>query len=81
MSEITHLNVARGKTRQEVIEVLEAALRIARNEEVTEVVVVMEGKDRDGPAFFRNTDFDDGWRLMGALEYAKDAVLKGLSVR
>ena len=28
--------------------------------------------------FYKTADFEDAWKLLAALEYAKDAVLKGM---
>lgn len=42
------------------------------NGEVYDCVVVFQ--DREGPGCERSSNFNDRWRLLGALEYAKDAV-------
>lgn len=40
---------------------------------LTDVVIV--GNDRGNGAFYRMAHFDDSWRMLGAIEYAKATVI------
>jgi hypothetical protein len=55
--------------------VLEEILEWARAGHVCDIVVV--GNHAEDGEFFRNANFEDRWRMLGALEYAKDAVNRG----
>ncbi len=44
---------------------------------VTELVVVSNNMDDDGAAFEKYGAWEDRWRILGALEYAKASVHNG----
>lgn len=52
----------------------EIADRVASGD-VTEIAIV--GNDRDHCMFFRHASFTDRWRLLGALEHAKQTAFMG----
>jgi hypothetical protein len=59
---------------QETVDILSECLEMAKRGEFCDVVVVGNVNDNDGPGFYRASKFEDRWRLLGALEYAKDGV-------
>lgn len=59
---------------QETIDILSDCLEMAKRGEFMDVVVVGNVNDNDGLGFYRCAKFEDRWRLLGALEYAKDGV-------
>lgn len=75
--DVTALRIVEDTPDQDVIDALETALEMARAGQLVEVVIVGNVKDADGPGYWRSAAFDDRWRLLGALEYAKDAVHRG----
>jgi hypothetical protein len=63
---------------QQVIDYLEIALRDARSGVLTSVVLV--GELTDDNSYLVLTTVSDGWRLLGALEYAKAGVFKSIDM-
>ena len=59
---------------QETVDILSECLEMAKRGEFLDVVVVGNVNDADGLGFYRAAKFEDRWRLLGALEYAKDGV-------
>lgn len=59
------------------IAALSDALELAKKGELLDVVIVGALNDADGPGYYRNAAFQDRWRMLGALEYAKDGVNRG----
>lgn len=71
------LSVVPKSADPETIEALEDILELARSGEVLDLVVVANlTGDR---CFVRLADFADSWRALGALEYAKSAVIGGMN--
>lgn len=68
------LKIVTDEPDQDVIDVLEAALEMARAGNLVDVVVVGSVKDSDGIGYWRAAEYMDRWRILGALEYAKDGV-------
>lgn len=64
---------------QETIESIRKILDAAERGEVSNICFV--ANLNDDAAFFRSADFVNGWALLGALEYAKAAVLNGMGVK
>jgi hypothetical protein len=62
----------------EIIAMLEDMLEMARRGDVHELVIVASIREGDTPLFLRNSTFNDGWRMLGALRYAEEAVLRGM---
>lgn len=60
-----------AKRREDAGRLREIADRVEAGE-ITEFAIV--GNDREGGCFFTVGSFDDRWRLLGAIEYAKRAV-------
>lgn len=58
----------------EIVSLLEEYLDKAKKGEVFEIVIAASVNDEQGIAFTRSTVFEDRWRMLGALEYAKMAV-------
>lgn len=56
---------------------MEDIIAQAKRGEVVDIVVVCSGYFDGEPGFLRTTSFEDRWRLLGALEYAKQAVQNG----
>lgn len=56
------------------VEILEIALDMAKKGQIRDVVLVASIKDGDGPGYYRAAEFQDRWRILGALEYAKDCI-------
>ncbi|MDG4650112.1 hypothetical protein P6F26_16815 [Roseibacterium sp. SDUM158017] len=71
------LKLVTDQPDEEIIDLLELALEMAKQGVIQDVVVVASIKDEDGPAFWRGGEFNDRWRILGALEYAKDMVHRG----
>lgn len=61
---------------EDVLQSIEELIAEARAGNVVDIMVV--ANDTKGKSFVRISDFEDGWRALGALEYAKSSVLKGL---
>lgn len=59
----------------EILEGIERVVQKAREGRVTEIVFVAH--DVDSGHFERIAGFMDGWRLLGALEYARATVKSG----
>lgn len=55
-----------------LVEVVESLLADVKAGNVTDIVVV--GNHVADGCFFRSSVFADRWRLLGALEYAKDGI-------
>jgi hypothetical protein len=68
---ITKLN---RQVDQTLIEMLEGVLEDARAGNITDLVIV--GNDIASGNFYRAAKFADRWRLLGAIEYAKDGINK-----
>jgi hypothetical protein len=62
---------------QETVEIIEDLLGKAKRGEIRDFVVVCSVKDEESNGYLRHCQFNDRWRLLGAIEYAKDSVLKG----
>lgn len=77
MSNIKELNTKRQVISEEFLQDLESIIARARAGELTDMVMVCAGKDDEGMMTLRATEFQDRWRLLGALEYAKAGVLTG----
>lgn len=54
-----------------VVELLERWLARAKSGELRSVVLVGDVIDGDGPGYINAASFEDRWRMLGALEYAK----------
>lgn len=75
MNNITPISDAKIAWRKEASDYLcELADRVCSGD-ITEFVVVMH--DRKEASFERYGHFEDRWRLLGAIEYAKGAVELG----
>ena len=59
---------------QETVDILSECLEMAKRGEFTDVVVVGNINTSDELGFYRAAKFEDRWRLLGALEYAKAGV-------
>jgi hypothetical protein len=59
---------------QETVDILSECLAMAKRGEFLDVVVVGNVSDKNELGFYRCSSFKDRWRLLGALEYAKDGV-------
>ena len=66
-----------GVEDRETVEVLQDLLSKAKRGEIRDFVVVCSVNDEESNGYLRHALYKDRWRLLGALEYAKDAVLKG----
>ena len=60
----------------EILCSIEDMVAAARRGEVVDIAFVCN--DASGQAFYRMSQFQDAWRLIGALEYMKDSVLRGM---
>lgn len=58
------------------IEGLEEIVALCRSGGITSVVVVANRADEQ--CYWRHAYFNNAWSLLGALEYAKDAVMRGM---
>lgn len=74
MASASNLSILRPQARPEVVSLLEDALARAKAGQLQDVVLVASIVDSAGPAYFRVADFLDRWRILGALEYAKDSI-------
>ena len=62
---------------QETVDILNECLEKAMRGEFLDIVVVGNVNDNNGLGFYRAAKFEDRWRLLGALEYAKHGVQRG----
>lgn len=62
---------------QETVEILEDLLEKAKRGEIRDLVVVCSVSDEESNGYLRHSLFKDRWRLLGAIEYAKDSVMQG----
>jgi len=60
-----------------VLQGIEHVVKEARAGKITEIVCV--ANDKSEKAFVRISGFSDAWRILGALEYAKQTVHKGMN--
>lgn len=60
---------------QETIEVLRDMLGKAERGEIRDFVIVCSVNDSESNGYLRHALYKDRWRLLGAIEYAKNAVL------
>ena len=67
----------RNTRKDAILERLADITRRAEAGEIQDIVIVASVKDDEGPGYMRASEFADRWRILGALEYAKDSVLKG----
>ncbi|MAM60859.1 hypothetical protein [Maritimibacter sp. UBA3975] len=61
----------------DTVDLIETVLAMAKRGELRDVVVVGAVNDEDGTGFYRAASFSDRWRILGALEYAKEGVHRG----
>lgn len=59
----------------ETIDVLTNLLEKAGRGEIRDIVIVCSVNDLEGNGYLRHAIYKDRWRLLGAIEYAKSAVL------
>lgn len=59
----------------ETVEVLQDLLAKAQRGEIRDFVVVCSVNDDESNGYLRHALYKDRWRLLGAIEYAKNAVL------
>ena len=59
----------------DIVDALEEILEWAKAGHVSDIAIV--GHHAEDGDFFRHAVYADRWRILGALEYAKDAVHRG----
>lgn len=68
----TQIKQIERRVDPEMVEMLENVLADVKAGRLTDVVIV--GNHIADGGFFRSAVFADRWRLLGALEYAKDGI-------
>ena len=71
---LVHLKARR--VNADIVGYLEEVLAMAKAGDITEMVLVSGGASNDVPVFKSFVDFDDSWRILGALAYAQAATLR-----
>ena len=61
---------------QSMIDKIRERLVLAEQGEITEMIYV--DHDAEDGLYYRATEFSDGWRMLGALEYMKDVVIRAM---
>lgn len=72
---VAHIKAIERPVNTDMIDALEEILAWVRAGHVPDIVIV--GNHAEDGEFFRHSIYQDRWRLLGALEYAKDAVHRG----
>jgi len=63
--------------KEEMLRLVENARKDIESGYITELILVASVTDEDGPpAYVGRAEFTDRWRMLGALEYAKNIIHK-----
>ena len=66
-----------NESKNKIVEIIRNHLSMAERGEIQDIAIVTSIRDDDGIGCGKATVFRDRLRLIGAIEYAKDAVIKG----
>ncbi len=62
--------------KEEMLHLVDKAREDIESGQITEIVLVASFNDADGAVYASRAEFKDRWRMLGALEYAKNAIHK-----
>lgn len=68
---MSNVAVLKREPDTEIVEMLERWLDMAKIGELVSVSIVGEIVNDDGPGYINAASFDERWKLLGALDYAK----------
>lgn len=61
---------------EDIVQLCSEMLERAKRGDISDVVIVAVIHDQEEPSFIKSAEFNDRWRILGALRYAEDAVLQ-----
>ena len=64
---------------EDVLREIEDRIAAARRGEIVDIMFACN--DAEGDCYWRMSDFANAWRALGALEYIKDSILRGMGER
>ena len=77
---MSNVKELKRKPNDEGVKSFEHYKKLCEDGSVSDYAIVAARHDKDGtPVFSFNTNMEDGWRLIAALEYAKAGVIATLT--